>query len=59
MNNELQIGKYKFYPNDEEIQHRRDKLMPTSDENQIDIKERFEKLLEQVKSAKFRVKRRK
>ncbi|MEP7037867.1 MAG: hypothetical protein ABI891_05955 [Acidobacteriota bacterium] len=59
MSREVQLGKYEFYPNYEKIQHRLDKLTPTSDEEKMHIKEKFEKLLEQVKSAQFRGKRRK
>lgn len=59
MSQQLQLGKYEFSPNDEKIHYLLDKLTPISDEEKLDIKEKFEKLLEQVKSAKFRGKRRK
>ena len=54
MSQEMHLGKYEFYPNDEKIQHLLDKRTPNFDEEKIDIKEKFEKLLEQVKSARFK-----
>jgi hypothetical protein len=54
MNQELQLGKYEFFPYDEKIQRLLDELLPNDEEREKQGKNYPDKLLERKKRQSIR-----